>query len=961
MSDERSCQTCGALVKPAMLKCVECGTRLNLRPASLPANVDQPVTSREPVANRTLNGTTVLKRADGAMKTSAVSSNVKHERPPTSGTAQRIATDEVKSAPSEASRVCECPCGARFRFPPHMAGMRRRCRKCREPLLLPNDDQQTRIATAVVAVDADEVLRKAVATAVARIDSAGAVLNGGWRKRLSSKLTKEYSSEPVVRDATSQSALEMLCDKDGDVVRGAIASLKKLADTRSIRPLMFLGLNEPLLRSEAIAAVVSLGSAGIPELLEIIEECNPLTIGDSVVALGRIGNQQAVPSLLMTLNHAGVGLRPRILEALGRLGDRRALERIIGLLDDPDESVRLHAIQAVQRMPDRRAEKPILRIIEQSQNPELKRQAVLALASTGSPKAVPILSSLLREADIALKTAVVEALGQINTIEASESLVGLLHDDDLSIVLKALAGMRKSPALSAMPRLVELTEHPNPDVRCQSLEVLAEIKDEASIRILEERLLNDCSVDVRAAAARGLGRTGDAKVISLLERSLGDESAVRCAAALALGAFGDDSVVPALLASLKDPVPEVRYHALSGLGKLKATYAVRPIQGMLEDPDETVRLGALKTLEHLGIRISGHSFAQRFASQASRLMPDGIAGVLPSGATLAVLVGSFAVGIIVWLAAASSTASTGRILAVASARPVTKALWLPDSSDVILLRESGPADIWDAATGRFKGKIEVPELESFGLPATLMARDGKTLRPWALDGASRTTGTIKLPPAEQFNLSANGAFAVCVDHMGVVALWDTVEGASVGTLDLMPAPVPILSGDGSLVAGADDDGNIVVLDRASGKPVGKTGEAGSIVLREKGVFERLIFCEEGNLLAVLRSDRIVLIVISEYGIESREVAASVHARSIHFPSTSAIYAAAGTFVRRVNLTNGETQQWEITSDRVELDSLSLSADETLAVASADDRKSAWVLSLTDDSTRKLSPAGWPAE
>jgi hypothetical protein len=105
----------------------------------------------------------------------------------------------------------------------------------------------------------------------------------------------------------------------------------------------------------------------------------------------------------------------------------------------------------------------------------------------------------------------------------------------------------------------------------------------------------------------------------------------------------------------------------------------------------------------------------------------------------------------------------------------------------------------------------------------------------------------------------------------------------------------------------------------------------------------------------------VLIVISEYGIESREVAASVHARSIHFPSTSAIYAAAGTFVRRVNLTNGETQQWEITSDRVELDGLSLSADETLAVASADDRKSAWVLSLTDDSTRELSPAGWPAE
>ncbi|MFT5322801.1 MAG: HEAT repeat protein [Planctomycetaceae bacterium] len=961
MSDERSCQACGALVKPAMLKCVECGTRLNLRPASRRADSDQPVTSQEPEANQSLAGTALLKCANRTARAVAESNVVENSRPGASGTAQPVATADAKSVRSEASRVCECPCGARFRFPPHMAGMRRRCRKCREPLLLPNDDQQTRIATAVVAVDADEVLRKAVATAVARIDSAGAVLNGGWRKRLSNKLTKKYSSELVNRDATSQSALEMLCDTEVDVVRGAITSLKKLADARSIRPLMFLGLNEPLLRSEAMAAVVSLGSAGIPELLEIIEERNPLTIGDSVIALGRIGDQQAVPSLLMTLNHAGVGLRPRILEALGRLGDRCALERIIGLLDDPDESVRLHAIQAVQRMPDRRAEKPILRIIEQSQNPELKRQAVLALASTGSPKAVPILSSLLREADTALKTAIVESLGQIDTIEASESLVGLLHDDDLSIVLKALAGMRKSPALSAMPRLVELTEHPNVDVRRHSLEVLAEIKGDVSTGILEERLLNDCSVEVRAAAARGLGRTGDAKVIPLLERSLGDESAVRCAAALALGAFRDDSVVPALLASLKDPVPEVRYHALSGLGKLKATNAVRPIQGMLEDPDETVRLEALQTLESLGVKSSGHSFARRCASTASRLMPDGVAGALPQGTVLAVLAGSFAVGIIVWLAAASSTASTGRILAVASARPVTKALWLPDTSDVILLRESGPADIWDAAAGRFKGKVEVPELESFGHPATLMARDGKTLRPWALDGVSRTTGTIKLPPAEQFNLSANGAFAVYVDQVGKVALWGTVEGAPTGTLDLMPSPVPVLSGDGSLVAGADDGGNIVVLDRASGKPVGKTGEAGSIVLREKGVFERLMFCEEGNLLAVLRSDRIVLIAVSEDRLESREIDTGVHARCIHFPSTSAIYAAAGTFVRRVDLTNGETQQWEVTSDRVELNSLSLSADETVAVASAENRKIAWVLNLTDGRVRELSPAGWPAE
>lgn len=961
MSDERYCQACGSLVKPAMLKCVECGNRLNLRPASLPASAGQSVISHETAANRRLNGTAVLKLADGDVKQSAVSSGVKHQRSPTSGTTQRVVTDDGKLARRGASRVCECPCGARFRFPPHMAGMRRRCRKCREPLLLPDADQRSRVATAMVAVDADDVLRKAVGTAVARFDAGSAVGNGGLRDRLSSMLSKGDSSRLLDCDATIQSTLELLCDKDGDVVQSAITTLKKLADARSIRPLMFLGLDEPLLRSEAMDAVVSMGSLGVPKLLEIIEERNPLTIRDSVTVLGRIGDQQAVPSLLMTLNHVDVGLRPRILEALGRLGDRRALERIIGLLDDPDESVRLHAIQAVQRMPDRRAEKPILRIISQSQNAELNRQAVLALASTGSSKALPILSSLLDGADNALKNAIVEALGQINTIEASESLVGLLHDDDLSTVLKALTGMRKYPPLSAMPRLVELSQHPHADIRRHSLEVFAEINDEASIGILEERLLYDSSVEVRAAAARGLGRVGARKVIPLLERSLRDESAVRCAAALALGESGDESVVPMLLPLLKDPVPQVRCRVLSELGKLKATNAVKSILGMLEDPDEMVRLEAVNTLEHLGVGNPGHSLTERFASKASRLLPDGVAGVLPTGTSLAVLAGGFAVGIIVWLAAASSTASTRRILAVASARPVTKALWLPDSSDVILLRESGPADIWDAATGRFKSKVEVPGLEPFGHPTILMSRDGKTLRPWALDGASSSMGAIKLPPAEQFRSSANSAIAVFVDHTGKVALWDTVEGAPTGTLDLTPSPVPVISGDGSLVAGADKEGNIVVLDRASGKPLGNADEAGSVGSRDKSVFERLLFCEEENLLAVLRSDRIVLLAVSENGIESREVAAGVHSRCIQFPGTSAIYAAAGTFVRRVNLTNGESQQWEVTSDRVELNGLSLSADENLAVVSAENRKTAWVLNLTDGSTRELSPAGWPAE
>jgi HEAT repeat protein len=1031
-------------MKPAMLKCMECGTRLNIRPASQTASPGQPVASRG-TAGQIHNGTAVLKRALSTVKAPATSAAVQRRQSPASddgltrnehssvtsgsrlpavgredtvaatGTDQCVASDDAKPARIDSSCVCECPCGARFRFPPHMAGMRRRCRKCREPLLLPDGDPQSLVATAVVAVDADDVLQNAVAAAVARITSSDSVDNGRLGKTLSSRVLKDYSSHLASNDTFSQSdverrrlivfrigqsndsrglklieplkndswkivrqtvataigelgdsrgvrlAIELLCDKDGDVVQAAIQSLKMLADARSIRPLMLVGLNKPLLRIQAMSAVVSIGSEGISELLEIIEERSPLTIGDSIIALGRIGDQRAVPSLLMTLNHADVGLRPKIVETLGLLGDRSALSRIVDLLADPDEKVQLNAIRAVQRIPDLRAVKPIIRILHRTQNTELRLQAVIALATSGSQKAVAILSALLPGADVALQRAIAEALGHINSPEASEVLVELLHAGDLSIVSKALAGMRKFPALTALPVLVELAGHPNVDIRRHTLEVLAEIKEGVSYEILEQRLLSDSSVEVRAAAARGLGRIGDRKAIPCLERALQEESAVRSAAVLALGVLGDDSVVPALLASLKDPIPEVRYQALSGLGKLKATSAVRSIRGMLEDSDEVVRLCAEKTLKSLGLKLSGISLARRLVSGASCLLPDGVAGVLPARTVLAGLAGSIAVLIIVWLAATSSTASMGSTLAVVRASSVTKALWLPGSSDVILLREDGPADVWDATTGRFKSKIDAPELESFGHPASLMSRVGETLTPWTLDGASANGRSIKLPSAKQFSLSANGAIAVYIDDAGKVGLWDTSEGTSIGSVELQPLPVPVISADGNLVAGADSEGNITIFKRRNGKLIDGAGEIGSTSLRELRASDRLIFCSEGNLLAVLRNDRIVLISAAEKGLESRNVDAVVHTRYVRFPNPSTMYKASGTFISRIDLTTGETQQWEITSDQVGINSLSLSPDETFAVVSADDQKTGWVLNLSDGTTHELSPAAWPAE
>ena len=867
----------------------------------------------------------------------------------------------------------------------------------------------------MVAICANDELQKAVDSAVSRVNAADAANHVGFRKKLSSKLIKEYSSKLKVGDATSQSdaerrrltvlrigqsqdcrllelieplrndawkmvrqavamafgelansrsvalSMELLCDREGDVIRESIRSLKKLADVRSTRPLMVLGLTEPSLRVQTLDAVVSFGSSGISELLEIINERNPLTIEDAVIALGRIGDTRAVPALLLTLDHADDRFRPKILDALGLLGDRSALSAIVGQLSDNDEKVQLSAVRAVQRIPDLRAVKPIVKILHETQNAELRLQSVIALATSGSQKAVAILSALLPRADAVLQKAIAAALCHINSCEASEVLVRLLEVDDLTVVVKALSGLRRNSVPAAIPKLIQLSQHRDEQIRRHAVDALVATSDERVFRILEQRLLNESSSGVRAVAARGFGKLANKQATRILEQALNDESAVRCAAISSLASLGDTSAIPALLASLKDAVPEVRYHAVAGLGKLRADTAVRAVRAMLNDDSEIVRVGARTALEELGGKNVPTPGSRKIVKLASSLMPDRLAGVLPAGPVLAALTLVIAVVIFGWISVSSSTASMSDVLAVVRAKAVTKALWIPDSTDVILLRADGPADIWNAATGQFKNKVEVPELELLRHPTMLFSREGESLNPWTPDGTPVTSRAIKLPAANEFNLAMNGAFAIYVDDTAQVAIWDTTEGASTGNLMLRTSPVPVISADGSLVAGADTEGNIVVLDRVTGEQIGHAGEAGSVVSRDGGVFGQMLFCSETNLLAVLRSDRIVLVSVSEDGLESRIVDATVHSKCVQFLNPSLIYAASGTFVRRVDLTTGETQSWEVSFDQVEINSLSLSADETFAVASAEDGKTGWVLNLTDGSTQELSPADWPAE
>jgi HEAT repeat protein len=126
---------------------------------------------------------------------------------------------------------------------------------------------------------------------------------------------------------------------------------------------------------------------------------------------------------------------------------------------------------------------------------------------------------------------------------------------------------------------------------------------------------------VKIAAADALGPLRDPLAVEALGELVKDpDTGVRRAAVRALAARGGARVVPAMLAAMQDPDPGVREAAsqavfkrlltdpdqdarrdtVTGLGQLRPAGATEPLMKAAQDPDESVRVAAIKALAALG-------------------------------------------------------------------------------------------------------------------------------------------------------------------------------------------------------------------------------------------------------------------------------------------------------------------------------------------------------------------------
>lgn len=288
-----------------------------------------------------------------------------------------------------------------------------------------------------------------------------------------------------------------------------------------------------------------------PDLVPLLRNRSPERRYEAAIALGRTGDQAAVPALKEALSDPDPGVRWMSLESLGAIGGP-ALPVLIGLLDSDDVDLRWGAAVALGDIGDPAAVGPLVRALGDSDR-YVRTRAALALAAIGVP-ALPSLAAAAGNRDAGVRWAAALALGKIRSPESIQILSPLLADSDRAVRWKAAEALGVLGDAAAVGPLVAALGDGDEAVRGAVTAALIAIGEPAVSPLIEALRKKErwfCAVE----ALRGMG---DAAVPALRSALSRKNRWVRIGAAMILAEEGYEQGTDLLVAALSDPDPDVR-------------------------------------------------------------------------------------------------------------------------------------------------------------------------------------------------------------------------------------------------------------------------------------------------------------------------------------------------------------------------------------------------------------------
>ena len=165
-----------------------------------------------------------------------------------------------------------------------------------------------------------------------------------------------FSKAPEPTSPSAASVTPDLHDHDWRARLAAVRALAERGDESTLPDLLdALRDSDNDVREAAGAAVVHLGAAAIPGLLETLRADSIEARTVAARSLGRIGDSAAVEGLVAALDDVSAWVRCPAAEALGRIGDPAAVNPLGKALNDKDADVRECAANALRQIGTRDA------------------------------------------------------------------------------------------------------------------------------------------------------------------------------------------------------------------------------------------------------------------------------------------------------------------------------------------------------------------------------------------------------------------------------------------------------------------------------------------------------------------------------------------------------------------------------------------------------------------------------
>ncbi len=243
--------------------------------------------------------------------------------------------------------------------------------------------------------------------------------------------------------------------------------------------------------------------------------------------------------------------------------------------------------------------KRLLKLINDlSHHDSSKRRSAASGLSEGDERAVYPLVKALTDESRGVQDAAMRSLVSIGGEITAYMVLPLLRDE--AALRNMAAVILLDIGQPAIPVIYPLFKDKDDDIRKFAVDILADIKTQVSPKKILP-LIYDTNPNVRASAAKAMGRLGYKEAVPSLLKALVDEEWVCFSVLEALGELKDESSVDAIGGLLHNKSELLRYAVIETLGKIGSPTAADLLLKHLSKVDGLEKSAVIKSLLAIGV------------------------------------------------------------------------------------------------------------------------------------------------------------------------------------------------------------------------------------------------------------------------------------------------------------------------------------------------------------------------